>query len=129
MLVNNKCPIYEHRPMTCRTYDCRVSPATALEVDDDKALIAQRARRWKFEYPSPDDTTEHKAIQAAATFLTSHRHLLPESTGPMDETQLAVLAIEIHEIFLEQDMETDQTRVVSPEPDAVRAEVIRRTRG
>src|SRR5688572_23451385 len=24
MLVDEKCSIYEHRPRTCRTYDCRV---------------------------------------------------------------------------------------------------------
>ena len=31
MLVEHGCSIYEHRPKTCRTYDCRVFPATGLE--------------------------------------------------------------------------------------------------
>ncbi|MGI9120662.1 MAG: YkgJ family cysteine cluster protein, partial [Acidimicrobiales bacterium] len=35
MLVDNRCSIYEHRPRTCRTYDCRIFPAAGLEPDDD----------------------------------------------------------------------------------------------
>ena len=31
MLVDGRCSIYEHRPRTCRTYDCRVFPAAGLE--------------------------------------------------------------------------------------------------
>ncbi|HET7720760.1 MAG TPA: YkgJ family cysteine cluster protein, partial [Acidimicrobiales bacterium] len=27
MFVDGACSIYEHRPRTCRTYDCRVFPA------------------------------------------------------------------------------------------------------
>jgi len=63
-LENGSCSIYEHRPRTCRTYDCRVFPATGLRVDDDddKELIAQRAQQWQFSYPTPEgypDTTPH----------------------------------------------------------------------
>ena len=36
MLVDNQCSIYSHRPRTCRTYDCRVFPAAAVEVDADQ---------------------------------------------------------------------------------------------
>jgi Fe-S-cluster containining protein len=28
MLADNGCSIYEHRPITCRTYDCRIFPAS-----------------------------------------------------------------------------------------------------
>ena len=31
MLIDDQCSIYEHRPRTCRTYDCRVFPAAGLE--------------------------------------------------------------------------------------------------
>ena len=43
MLVDGQCSIYEHRPRTCRTYDCRVFPASGLHLDDDerKVLIAR----------------------------------------------------------------------------------------
>jgi Fe-S-cluster containining protein len=39
MLIDEVCSIYEHRPRTCRTYDCRVFPAAGIEPDD-KPLIA-----------------------------------------------------------------------------------------
>jgi len=34
MLVDGACSIYEHRPRTCRTYDCRAFAASGLELDD-----------------------------------------------------------------------------------------------
>ena len=34
MLVDGACSIYAHRPRTCRIYDCRVFPATGVEIDD-----------------------------------------------------------------------------------------------
>src|ERR1044072_724626 len=33
MLVDGRCSIYEHRPRTCRTYDCRIFAATRPEGD------------------------------------------------------------------------------------------------
>src|SRR5487761_2058332 len=34
MLVAGKCSIYEQRPRTCRSYDCRVFAASVLLFDD-----------------------------------------------------------------------------------------------
>ena len=34
MLIDDKCSIYEHRPRTCRTYDCRIFPAAGLDLED-----------------------------------------------------------------------------------------------
>ena len=60
MLIDGGCSIYEHRPRTCRTYDCRVFPAAAVEVDDrEKRPIAERAARWRFRYPAPADRARH----------------------------------------------------------------------
>jgi hypothetical protein len=70
MLVDDRCSIYEHRPRTCRTYDCRVFPATGLDVaDDGKDLIAHRARRWRFSFPTAADRTRHLAVRAVAASL------------------------------------------------------------
>jgi Fe-S-cluster containining protein len=68
MLVDGACSIYAHRPRTCRTYDCRIFVAAGIEIDDPaKAAIAQRVRRWRFEYRTADDRAAHHAlIQAAA---------------------------------------------------------------
>lgn len=70
MLVDGKCSIYEHRPQTCRSYDCRVFPAAGIRAGDaDKEPINQRISRWKFSYPTERARVEHSAVQAAAQFL------------------------------------------------------------
>lgn len=61
MLRDGACSIYEHRPRTCRTYDCRVFPATGVDADED--AIATRARRWRFDI---DDERRWEALQARA---------------------------------------------------------------
>jgi uncharacterized protein len=126
MLIDNQCSIYEHRPRTCRTYDCRVFPASGVDADDDKVLIAEQARRWQFEFPGQADRDQHDAVRAAATFLHDHGGLLPDRAGPTNSTQRAVLAIEIHDVFLRRDEATGQPTVIDPDPDVVRAEVERR---
>ena len=35
MLIDDKCSIYEHRPITCRSYDCRIFPAAGIVAGDD----------------------------------------------------------------------------------------------
>lgn len=110
MLIDDRCTIYEHRPMTCRTYDCRIFPAAGLEPEDDEALIARQARRWRFSFPTGADVTRHQAIRAAAASLDEHPDLLPDVPAPTNATQRAVLAIEIHEAFLQPDEETVPSR-------------------
>jgi Fe-S-cluster containining protein len=68
MLVEDRCSIYEHRPRTCRTYDCRVFPATGTSLDD-KPLVAARAERWRFAFPTEDDRAEHDALRAVAVSI------------------------------------------------------------
>src|SRR5689334_20007042 len=72
MLVDGGCSIYEHRPRTCRTYDCRVFSATGIEVDADKPDIAGRVREWRFSFPTDDDRRDHIAVRAAASFVEEH---------------------------------------------------------
>ncbi len=129
MLVDNQCSIYAHRPRTCRTYDCRVFPAAGLRMSDsDQGLIDRRAQRWKFDFPTRADRTRHEAICAAATFLQEHTDLVPTGAAPANTTQLAVLAIEIHDLFVGHDQETGQTTLVAPDPLAVQTELTHRTR-
>lgn len=100
MLIDDACSIYEHRPRTCRTYDCRVFPAAGLELDDDdKTQIARRARRWRFSFPTAADRIQHDAVRAAAVFLDENRSTLPQGAVPANTTQLAVLAVEVHDAF------------------------------
>jgi Fe-S-cluster containining protein len=95
MLIDDKCSIYEHRPRTCRTYDCRIFPATGLDIDDaDKTQIADRARRWRFSYHTDADRLQHDAVRAAATTLQAQADRRPGRAVPTNSTQLAVRAIE-----------------------------------
>jgi Fe-S-cluster containining protein len=92
MLVAGRCSIYEHRPRTCRSYDCRIFAAVGLDVDaedDRKAAVAAQARRWRFRFPTPEDRRRHDAVRAAARSLPA-----------TSVTQLAVRAVERHEEFL-----------------------------
>lgn len=124
MLVDDRCSIYEHRPQTCRTYDCRVFAAAGLTIDDDdKVSIARRAQRWEFSFPTRADRTRHDAVRAAATFLRDHGEELPPAANT---TRLAIMAIEVHDAFLRRDESTGETAVVAPDPEAVRIELRRR---
>jgi Fe-S-cluster containining protein len=99
MLADGGCSIYEHRPRTCRTYDCRIFPATGLAVDEGdpaKADIARQARRWRFTFPADEDRRCHDAVRAAAV---AHNRAEADAR-PATVTQVAVRAIETYEEFL-----------------------------
>ena len=101
MLIDNKCSIYKHRPRTCRAYDCRVFTATGLTTTDaEKELIAERVSRWRFSYPSEHDREVQAAVKDAAHFLREHADQFPEGFIPTASTQLAVLAVQVHDVFL-----------------------------
>jgi len=117
MLVDGACSIYEHRPQACRTYDCRIFPASGVDPDPEQADVAQRVRRWRFTESTPADRAEHDAVRAAAAYVREHRDELPEAHLPKTATQLAVLAVELHDLF----------RRGEPDLAAVRAELVRRT--
>jgi uncharacterized protein len=122
MFVDGACSIYEHRPRTCRTYDCRVFPAAGLEPDHaGRAGIAEQVRRWRFDFPEPDDEILRSAVQAAAAYLRANANLVP-GLVPSNSTQLAFLAVQIREAFLER-LPTGELRVVAPAVDAVRAAI------
>jgi Fe-S-cluster containining protein len=128
MLIDGACSIYAHRPRTCRTYDCRVFPAAGVEVDDGKIDIARRVSRWTFSHPADIDRTEHDAVRAAARFLRAHADEFPDGAIPSNPTQLAVLAVEVHDGFLERDPATHRVVVITPAVADVQAVVVRRAR-
>ena len=107
MFVDGSCSIYEHRPRTCRTYDCRVFPAAGLEPQ--ATTIAARARRWRFDPPTAEDDDLRAAVRSAADYLSDNGGRLRVPGNP---TQRAYLAVRIHDLFL---------RGVTPALDAVEA--------
>lgn len=110
MLTESGCSIYEHRPRACRVYDCRVFTATGITVGDDKPLIAERVRRWRFRVAAESDRARQRALRAAAAFVDQHRTELGDAPIPANPPQLAALAVELHELFLGTD-EPDVARV------------------
>ncbi|MGI8809789.1 MAG: YkgJ family cysteine cluster protein [Acidimicrobiales bacterium] len=120
MLIDGGCSIYEHRPRTCRTYDCRIFPAAEMEPDGGQAAIAQQARRWRFDFPSEADRVRNEAVRAAARFVAERGEELPEEAVPTNATQRAVLAVRIHRAFLGRDDDTGHPALVDPEPEAIR---------
>ena len=126
MLIDSKCSIYEHRPQTCRTYDCRIFPAVGLQPDEPgKAGIAAQAKRWRFSHPTEGERTQHAAVRAAAVFIRRHADSLPAAAAPANTTQLAVSAIEVHDAFIEHD-QNGGTSIIDPPIEAVRVELTRR---
>lgn len=112
MLGDGGCSIYEHRPRTCRTYDCRVFPATGVTLDDaDKAEIARRAGRWRFEVVTDRDHERQRALRASAAHLAAHGDELPREVAPRTPTQLAVLAVEAHALFVDGAPDAEAVRV------------------
>ena len=84
MFVNNQCSIYEDRPQTCRDYDCRVFAATGVAVDEQvQPEIADRVKRWVFEYGCEESRDEHKTVKQAAAFLEENRDLFPPGSLPV----------------------------------------------
>ncbi|HEX2986872.1 MAG TPA: YkgJ family cysteine cluster protein [Chloroflexota bacterium] len=125
MMVDSHCTIYEHRPRTCRTYDCRVFRAAGIEADEDKVLIARQARRWQFSFPTEADRILHAAVKAAAAFIREHPDELPAGTAPNNATRLAVLAIQLHHLFLQRDETPTRATVVTPSAEVIRTEMMR----
>jgi Fe-S-cluster containining protein len=123
MLIEGRCSIYEHRPRTCRTYDCRVFAASGSAPDDD---IGRRARRWRFDLPTEEDGARRGAVRAAARFLREHRDLLPDGVAPTSATEHAVLAVVLHDAFLQRDEVTGRTMLVEPDRGVIRTELLRR---
>jgi Fe-S-cluster containining protein len=99
---HGQCAIYEHRPRTCRSYDCRVFAAAGITAGDDKPRINSRVEEWSFDYPTQRDREEHEAVRAAARFIQKNAALFPGGKVPENPSQLAILAIKVYRVFLVQ---------------------------
>jgi FMN phosphatase YigB (HAD superfamily) len=119
MLVDGRCTIYADRPLACRTYDCRVYAATG--VPTDREAIAEQARRWRFSYPTADDRERQAAVLAAVRFMYDHPESLPGDAARVQPIRVAVLAIAVHESFVQHEGGAEPRRLPT---DAERARVI-----
>jgi uncharacterized protein len=114
-----RCIVYEHRPLTCRTYDCRVFAAAGIDADREK--ITRRARRWRFACPAPRDRNELAAVRAAVRFVRDNAAAFPGGAVPGDPAQLAVLAVKVAAVFLPGGRATADADAVAVAAAVVRA--------
>ncbi len=114
MMTDKGCTIYEHRPLTCRTYDCRIFTAAGIDAGEaDQELINQQARLWQFSYPTGGDHAQHGAVKAAALFLQTHSDAFPAGMIPRNPSQLALMAIKVYKVFLKgSETNTEQLTTV-----------------
>ena len=122
MLIDQKCSIYKHRPLTCRTYDCRIFAAAGIAAGDhDKALISKHVELWNFDYKTSNDRNQHLAVQAAAMFLRDRVNCFPAGFVPSNSTQLAILAIKVYDVFLKYKKEHGKTECASHDIEIAKA--------
>jgi Fe-S-cluster containining protein len=123
MLIDDRCSIYAHRPQTCRDFDCRVFAATGitLEGNEAQAMIAERVRHWRFDFPSETDRKEYSAVRAAAAFLQEREEWFPPGMLPQNPVQLAVLAIRVYDVFSELNETSAATGERPPDAEVAKA--------
>jgi uncharacterized protein len=114
MLEGGRCSIYQDRPLTCRTYDCRVFAAAG--IDADRPAITARARTWVFDEPTDDDRRAHAAVRAAARFLREHPECFEGGARPDNPAHVALLAVKAYEVFLGRE---EGTKAGGPASDGV----------
>jgi hypothetical protein len=119
MLRDGRCSIYEDRPLTCRTYDCRVFTATG--IDADRPAITERARSWAFSHHQGGDRRERSAVRAAAGFLRRHAECFVGGTQADNPAHVAVLATKVYDVFLEGGDEPGVVGRASADDDRAKA--------
>jgi len=97
MLGDNGCSIYDRRPRTCRTYDCRIFAAAGVTPDQPK--VDQRVRRWTFTYDGEEAEHLQDALRAAAAFVQRHKAAMPDDVAPGNAAHVAVAAVAVAELF------------------------------
>jgi Fe-S-cluster containining protein len=119
MMNGGTCSIYEHRPLTCRNYDCRIFAAAGIDAGGvEKMNITARVRRWMFSFPGEKDRAEFGAVQSAAAFIREHSGCFPSGVAPKNPSLLAVMAIKVYGVFMIPDGD-DESRTVSETVSAV----------
>jgi Fe-S-cluster containining protein len=93
--AEDRCTVYAVRPRRCRTYDCRIFPATGIVPEADKPAIAARALEWRFRHESTEDRDRQAAVRLAVVAIRTN-----EVGRPTSATQLAAAAVLAHDELL-----------------------------
>ncbi len=112
MLKKEGCLIYQYRPETCRTFDCRILAAAGLTSAEKHNPVFQQAKRWKFTFPAQKDREEFAAVQRAAGFFQSHPNLFGDAVSQMDAIRMSVAAVKVYDQFVDSDGKRATTQEV-----------------
>lgn len=125
MLADDHCLIYNHRSQTCRNYDCRIFKAAGIPAGDkSKKLINEQLEKWEFRYPGKRDKELQKAVLAAVKFMSIRADCFPDANVPDDPSQIAILALKVYEIFLNQ-QDTDFNTISQTEGRLIAESIIK----
>lgn len=98
LLNGERCQIYEHRPVACRTFDCRIYTATGIEPDKESSSpINQKIQGWKFEYPTKKDHNQQLILKAAAAILGASQDIAADNLSTKNSRIIALRAIMLME--------------------------------
>jgi hypothetical protein len=101
MFQHGKCAIYAQRPQTCLDYDCRVFAAAGIPTGDNRPVINQRIRQWRFDYATTADRQAHAAVRSAAAFMGGRAAAFPAGWLPNNPSGIAVLAVKVYQLFID----------------------------
>ena len=121
MFADNKCSIYDYRPITCRTYDCRILAAAGLDLGDDRGLISRQVNRWKFSFKEKQDLEKYKAVRAAAVFIGENAASFPAGFIPVNIPQRALMAVKVYQVFMNMTSGDENESRLNPRGKIIKA--------
>ena len=100
MLKLDQCSIYESRPATCRTYDCRLFSGCNIDAGPTRGDVNQVVEQWQFSYQSETATRHHQGLVTAASFLLANKDELQIFSD--EPLHIAILALRCLPLFLDE---------------------------
>ena len=102
MLRTEGCTIYAHRPRTCRLFDCRAFAAAGFGASEGiSPPVMERVSKWTFDAQDEDGLRALEAVRRAGRFILAQRDHFPLPHRPRGATEMALMALRVHECFLE----------------------------
>ena len=124
MLGSSGCTIYDRRPRTCRSFDCRIFAATGIEPPGGSdSKVAERVRDWTFD-DSDDQGVTRRALDETLMFLKAFEEVfIPYGIEPGTPI-VANVAADLMHLFLEPSSEVEQLQAVIKELRRIREDFL-----
>lgn len=95
MLVDDRCSIYEHRPATCRAFDCRVFAATGVAPEGAQSAMGAVVAQWHFDVDGERATRQAAALLTAGAFVERNRDTERFARSGTTQLGIAVTAVQL----------------------------------